>query len=218
MKWSNIIALIRKDLTVEWRQGYAVAGILLFAIAVVFILFKTFNEIGPQTWNILMWIVTLFAGINAIVKSFVQEKNDTYLYYYTLVHPLEYFLAKLIYNYFFLLLLIGIIVGAFTVFVGNPIKDFTLFAKGVLVGSIGLATVFTFVSSINGGASQNATMMSILALPLVLPIVLMLIKVTSVAMRLMQDSAIGQDLWMLAGISFLLLGVVLLLYPVVWRG
>ena len=218
MKTKNIIALILKDWKVEMRQKHAIAGILLFVVTTVFIIYKSFNDIGPQTWNILLWLVVLFGGINAIVKSFVQEKSDTYLYYYTLVSPLEHLLAKLIYNILLLFCLVLIIIGTMTIFSGNPVKDWSLFIQATSLGTIGIGIIFTFVSSISGSAGQNTTMMSVLSLPLVLPVVLTLIKVTSVAMRLMQDSTVGKDLLILAGIDALLFGMVLFLYPMVWKG
>lgn len=218
MKTKNIIALILKDWKVEMRQKHAIAGILLFVVTTVFIIYKSFNDIGPQTWNILLWLVVLFGGINAIVKSFVQEKSDTYLYYYTLVSPLEHLLAKLIYNILLLFCLVLIIIGTMTIFSGNPVKDWSLFIQATSLGTIGIGIIFTFVSSISGSAEQNTTMMSVLSLPLVLPVVLTLIKVTSVAMRLMQDSTVGKDLLILAGIDALLFGMVLFLYPMVWKG
>lgn len=200
------------------RQKYALAGVVLFAIGVVFIICKSFGEISPRLWGTMLWVVTIFAGVNAIVKSFVQEEASTYMYYYATVHPLENLIAKLIYNTIFLLGLIAVIVVSLILFAGNPIKDWTLLLQAILLGGTGMSIVFTFVSSISGAAGQSSTVMSILALPLVLPILLLLIKTTSVALRLIQDSAIGKDLVMLAGIDVVVLGAVIVLYPIVWRG
>ncbi len=218
MRLSVIKTLLYKEWQVELRQRYAVAGVLLLAVAMVFIIFKAFNDVSPRLWGTMLWIVVLFTGINAIVKSFVQEDSGTYMYYYTTVHPLENLVAKLIYNYAFLLVLIMVILGAFVLLGNNPIKDGSMMTYGILLGGAGLAIIFTFVSAISGAAGQQSTMMSILALPLVLPVMLLLIKITSVALRLIQDSTVTKDIMMLAGIDTLLLGVVLLLYPTVWRG
>jgi heme exporter protein B len=59
--------------------------------------------------------------------------------------------------------------------------------------------------------------MSVLALPLVLPSVLLLLKVTAVSIRLINDTAVGEDIWMLAGVDLLLTGVMVWLFPVLWR-
>lgn len=217
MNISHILAIIKKDFDIEMRQKYAVGGIFLFAITAAYLVYKTFNSLVAQEWNILVWIIVLFAGLNAIVKSFVQEKKETYLYYYSLFGPLEVIIAKLIYNYLFTLFLSISIIFFFTVFFENPIEDWGLFIKALLLGILGISSVFTFVSSVSGTSSANSTIMSILALPLVLPSVLILKRATTVAMRLIQDSAANEDLFILAGIDLLLIGMIILIFPTLWK-
>lgn len=214
----QILTLIHKDILIEWRQRYALAGVLLFAIGIVFILFKSFGQIDARNWSVLLWVVALFGGINAVVKAFVQEKSGTYLYYYTLVSPGIFYVAKLVYNIGLMLLLITLVWVAFTIFGGNMVKDWPLFGLAICLGAVGLGTVFTFISSISSLAGQGATVMSILSIPLVLPILLLLIKITSVAMRLIIDSAIYDEVWMLAAICGIQLGISLILFPQVWKG
>ncbi len=217
MNISHVAAIIKKDFNIEMRQKYAIGGIFLFAITSAYIIYKSFNKLAAQEWNILVWIIVLFAGLNAIVKSFVQERKETYLYYYTLFGPLEIIIAKLIYNFLFLLFLTGVVILTFTLLLDNPIKDYTLFLKGMVLGVLGISTIFTFVSAVSSTSSSNSTMMSILALPLVLPSVLILEKVTSVSMKLMLDSSIGDDLLLLGGIDLLLLGMIILIFPTLWK-
>jgi heme exporter protein B len=206
-----------KDVTIELRQKYAMGGIVLFAATIVFIIFKSFNDISPREWAILLWIVMLFAGLNAIVKSFLQEKKETYLYYYTLFDPMELILARLLYNYLFMMLLFGVVVFFMSLFSGYPVKDSMLFLGGSALGLFGISVVFTFVSVITASGQGNTTLMSVLALPLVLPSVLLLLKVTAVSIRLINDTAVGEDIWMLAGVDLLLTGVMVWLFPVLWR-
>jgi len=217
MNLGHIWAIIRKDFDIEMRQRYAIGGIFLFALTSAYIIYKSFGELVAMEWNILVWFIVLYAGLNAIVKSFVQERKETYLYYYTMFGPLEVIIAKLIYNYLFTLFLTFTVIGVFTVLLGNPVQDYPLFLKALFLGTLGISCVFTFVSSVSGSSSSSATMMSILALPLVLPSVLIMQRTTAVAMRLIQDSAIGEDLMILAGIDLLLVGMILLVFPGLWK-
>ena len=217
MNVSHILAIMKKDFDIEIRQRYAIAGIFLFAVTTAYFIYKAFNKLSALEWNILVWIIVLFAGLNAIVKSFVQEKKETYLYYYTLFGPLEVIIAKLIYNYLFTIFLTLVVILTFTVLFGNPVKDFPLFIKGLLLGTLGISSVFTFVSSVSGAGSSNNTMMSILSLPLVLPSVLLMERITAVAMRLIQDSAISKDLYILASIDLLIIGMIILIFPTLWK-
>jgi heme exporter protein B len=216
----NIISIkdiFIKELSVEFRQKFAFFGIFLFAATVVFLIYKSFNNINPREWTILIWIIMLFAGLNAVVKSFLQEKKETYLYYYTLFDPIDLIVAKLVYNFVFLCSLFLIILGILSVFSGFPVKDFSLFFSGSVLGIFGISVVFTFVSVISSADGGNGTLMSILALPLVLPIVLLLLKISQVSVRLLVDTSVVEDVWLLAGVDCILLGAMLLLFPALWR-
>ena len=67
-----------KEWKVEWRNRYALNGLLLYLISTIFICYMSFNvkvnQLNPLTWNALFWIIMLFAAVNAIAKSFMHEK------------------------------------------------------------------------------------------------------------------------------------------------
>lgn len=217
MKLKQLYTLIKKEFDLEFRQSYALFGVLLFAACTVFIIFKAFNTLGAFEWNVILWIIVIFSGINAVAKSFVQENKETYLHYYTLFDPLELILAKLIYNFFFIVVIIALVILLLTVFTINPIVDWGLFVQGALLGALGLSCIFTFIAALSGIDRGGTTIMSVMALPLVLPVILTLIKVTAVAMGLMVDTAVKGDLMILAGIDFMICGLMLLLFPIIWR-
>ena len=217
MKLANIKTLIQKDFTIDIRQKYALAGVVLFAVGSAFIIYRTFPQVNAQSWNVLLWIITMYAGLNAVSKTFVQEQKKTYFYYYSLVSAEEVIVSKLIYNTIFLISLVGVVLFAFTVFLGNPIRDVGLFMKGLCLGIFGMGTVLTFVSAVSGTNGENATLMSVLALPLMLPSLMLMVKVTAVAMGLITDTTVETDLLMLGGIDLLLISLVLFIFPTLWR-
>lgn len=217
MNLANIWYLIKKDFAIDMRQKYAVSGVILFAIGSAYIIYRTFPNVNAQTWNVLLWIITMFAGINAISKSFTQEAKQTYFYFYSLVSPEEVIVSKLIYNVLYLLFISGVLLFSFTVFLGNPIVESRLFFSGLLFGMFGLSIVLTFVSAVAGTNGENATLMSVLALPLMIPTVMLMVKVTAVAMRLITDTDVDTDLFLLGGIDLVLLSLVLIIFPTLWK-
>lgn len=218
MDIKKIIAIIQKDIKIELRQEFSAASIILFSVTCGYLIYRTFGmDISSQVWNILLWLLVLFAGLNAIVKSFVQEREETYMYYYSLFSALDIIIAKIVYNFIFLAILFGVLMGVFFVLLGNPIVDFTLFFSGAVVGLLGISTIFTFVASVSAASGGNNTIMSVLALPLVIPIVMLMVKITSVSMNLMQDSEIYNDVWIALGIDMIMIGVVLIIFPSMWR-
>ena len=217
MNLSQLYTLIKKEFDLEFRQSYALFGVLLFAACTVFIIFKSFNTLGAFQWNVLLWIIVIFSGINAVAKSFVQENKETYLHYYTLFDPLELILAKLIYNFIFIVVIIALVILLLTIFTLNPIVNWSLFTKGALLGALGLSCIFTFIAALSGIDRGGTTIMSVMALPLVLPVILLLIKITAVSMALMVDTLVGGDILILAAIDLMICGLMLLLFPIIWR-
>ena len=215
--WKEIFLLIRKDLVLELRNSYAIGGTLLYIFSTIFIVYFSFVEVNAAAWNTLFWIIGLFVSVNAVGKSFVQENSRVQLYYYTLVSPLSVIVAKILYNILLLLLLMLLAWAAFGFITTSPVKDYGQFFLALLLGSVGFSITFTFISAISGKASNNATLMAILSFPLILPILTTLLKLSANASRLLQDTGIARDIWILVGIDLFLLAIALVLFPFLWR-
>lgn len=209
--------LLRKELTLEWRTKYAVSGILLYVFSTIFIVYTSFIQVQPNVWNALFWIVVLFASVNAIVKSFVQENSNRQLYYYQLANPTAVILSKILYNIGLLLLLSVLSWLAFSVVAGNPVRETGAFFLALFLGSVGFSITFTFVAAISGKADNSATLMAILSFPLVIPILMTLIKLSAHALGLLQDTNTESDVLILLAIDLILLGMAFLLYPFLWK-
>ncbi|HMQ48600.1 MAG TPA: heme exporter protein CcmB [Saprospiraceae bacterium] len=215
--FKEIAFLLRKDFRLEFRNAYAISGILLYVFSTIFIVYISFQNIQPNVWNTLFWIIILFASISAVVKSFVQESSQRQLYYYSLVNPLSILLSKIIYNIVLLFILSLLCWLGFSIVAGNPVKASTQFFLALFLGASSFSTCFTFLSAISAKADNNATLMTILSFPLIIPILLTLLKISANALRLMQDTNVDQDVLILAAVNMLILGISVLLFPFLWR-
>ena len=130
---------LRKEILLELRLRYAISGILLYVLSTVFIVYISAVKVEPPVWNILFWIIVLFASVNAITKSFQQESGNRQLYYYVLANPRAVILAKAIYNTLLLLALTLLTYGFFSFIAGNPVEDQALFFLALFLGSTGFA-------------------------------------------------------------------------------
>ncbi len=213
----EIILLVKKEILLEWRQKYAISGILLYVFSTIFIVYTSFIEVGAQVWNTLFWIIILFASVNALVKSFVQESGDRQIYYYLLANPIAIILSKIIYNFGMLLLLSILAWAAFSLITVNPVKDYGQFIIALFLGSIGFSITFTFISAISSKAKNSATLMAVLSFPLVIPILMTLIKLSASSMGILQDTGIRNDMLILVAIDLLLLAMTLILFPFLWK-
>jgi heme exporter protein B len=217
MNWKSLPTLLHKELLLEFRQRYAISGIVLYVFSMVFVVYVASIKVQPQVWNILFWLIVLFASINAVVKSFVQESGARQLYYYQIVDPVALLLAKILYNTLLLLVLSGLAYAVYSLVAGNPVKDFPLFALVILLGSIGFSIAFTFIASIAAKANNSATLMAILSFPVILPMLLTLMRLSAIALRLIQDTSYTRDIINLLAIDTILITLTFILFPFIWK-
>jgi len=217
MNWKSLPVLLHKEFLLEFRQRYAISGIVLYVFSMIFVVYVASIKVQPQVWNILFWLIVLFASINAVVKSFVQESGARQLYYYQIADPAMLLLAKIIYNTLLLLVLSGLAFATYSVVAGNPVKDPGLFALVLLLGSLGFSISFTFIASISAKANNSATLMAILSFPVILPILLTLMRLSAIALRLMQDTSYQRDIINLLAIDFILITLSFVLFPFIWK-
>ena len=209
--------LIKKEFMLEWRQKYALGGIVLYVFSTVFIVYLSFIQVGPKAWNTLFWIIILFISVNAITKSFIQENGSRELYYYTIANPLAIILSKIIYNCGLLFMLSVLSYSIFSLVVGNPVKNAYEFWIALFLSSIGFSIAFTFISAIASKASNSSTLMAILAFPVIIPILMTLLKLSANALGLIQDTSVWKDISILLAIDLILLALTFVLFPYLWR-
>ena len=217
--------LLKKEILLEWRSKYAFNGVLLYVVSTVFICYISFN-LTPGfagsngytiVWNVLFWIIILFASVNAIAKSFMQESKNRLLYYYTIASPQAIILSKTIYNILLMSLLSVLALLVYQLFFTNTIGDPLFYFLAVVLGSISFSTTFTMISAIASKAGNNGTLMSILSFPVVIPIILVLIRLSKSAMDGLDRSLSYGHMGVLFAINAIVIATSLLLFPYLWR-
>ena len=202
----------------EWRLKYSFSGILIYVISTIFICYLSFKQIiDPPTWNALFWIILLFAAVNAVAKSFMQESKGLQLFYYTLLNPQHVILAKSIYNMMLLLVVSLLSFLFYMLFMGNIVQNTPMFLIGLLLGSSGLSSVLTLVSAIAAKTNNSSALMAILSFPILLPLLMTIIKFSKNAMDGLNWSVNYPNLIILLAINLLVITLAYLLFPYLWR-
>jgi heme exporter protein B len=221
MKIQEIIYLIKKEFLLEWRQKYAINGILLYLGSAIFVCYLSFalkgNKLVPATWNALFWIILLFTSVNAIAKSFIQERSGRNLYYYTIASPQGIIISKIFYNTIIMLFLslAGLLI--YSIVLGNPVQNKALFILNLLLGAMGFSATFTMISGIASKAKSNAALMAILSFPIIIPMLLILIKVSKNAIDGLAWSVSYNDLLILLALNMMAGAISYILFPYLWR-
>ncbi|MBC8987628.1 heme exporter protein CcmB [Pedobacter sp. N36a] len=209
--------LIKKELLLEWRSKYALNGVLLYVVSTVFVCFLSFVSTDKVTLNALFWIIMLFASINAVSKSFLQESRGRQVYIYTIASPLALIISKTIYNALLMMVLTVIALGFYILVFDFGPEDLGLYMVAALLGSLSFSTIFTMVSAIASKAGNGGMLMAILSFPIIIPVLVVLIKLTKNAMDGLDRSVSLDEIGLLLIINALVMSVSVLLFPYLWR-
>ncbi len=212
----HIYTLIKKDLLLEVRQQYSFYGILLYIMATIFVLYMTIKEPEAKVWNGLFWIIQLFICINAVAKSFLQETRGRMLYFYSIVNPRDFILAKLVFNSVLMLLMSFLSILLFSLFLGNPVQKVLPFIGLVLLGGWSLSLVFTFLSAIAAKAQQNAAIMAILGFPIIIPQLMLLMQLSNTVFSDKTGIALS-TLLLIVTLDVLVVMLAVILFPFLWK-
>jgi heme exporter protein B len=217
----EVIALASKELMTEWRQRYAIGGLLLYVFSSVFVAYIGFSvlriPVHAGIWNVLYWIIMLFAAVNSVARSFIQESPGRLLYYYTIASPQSIILSKILYHFLLMAALTFAGLAVFVLFLGNPVQNMPLFLLCAATGALGFASVFTLISGIASKASQSSVLMAILGFPIVLPMLLSLIRTSSMAIDGLELVSALRFLLVLTAIIVISITASVLLFPYLWR-
>ena len=152
-----------------------------------------------------------------MAKTFSHENKSRQLYYYTIASPTAIIVSKIIYNVALMLLLAFVALAFYMLVFQAPLHDVLFYFFIVFLGSISLACALTMVAAIATKANHNATLMAILGFPIVIPLLMILIKLSKATIKGIAFNGIWQELVVLLAINLMVLVVSVLLFPYIWR-
>lgn len=214
----RIYTLLQKDILLEFRQKHTFYGILLYIASTIFVLYLSIDKPDANVWNGLFWVIQLFVCVNAVAKSFLQENRGRILYFYSIASPVEFIIAKMIYNILLMVLmsLLGLLL--FSVFLSNPVNNLVWFTGIVVLGGASISIVFTLMSAIAAKAQQNAALIAILGFPVILPQLLLLMRFSKAAFaEIFREGAVLQIAAIIIGLDVLVIALAVILFPYLWK-
>lgn len=214
----RIFALLKKDILLEFRQKHTFYGILLYIASTIFVLYLSIDNPDANVWNGLFWVIQLFVCVNAVAKSFLQESRGRMLYFYSIASPVEFIIAKMIYNLLLMVLMSLLSLLLFVIFLSNPLNNGLWFTGIVVLGGASISIVFTLMSAIAAKAQQNAALIAILGFPVILPQLLLLMRLSKAAFgEVFRQGAVMQLAGLIAGLDVLVIAMAVILFPYLWK-
>lgn len=215
--FKQITVLIKKDILLETRQQYTAYGILLYVASTIFVVYISMGQPDDNVWNALFWIIQLFVCINAVAKSFLAENRNRMLYFYAIAGARDFVIAKLIFNVFLMLVMNLLALFIFVLLLGNPLTHMLSFVGISLLGGASLSLVFTFLAAIAAKAQQQAALMAIMGFPIIIPQLLLLIKISSIAFSSVVQGGLWQMILLMIGLDIMVVMLAIILFPFLWK-
>ena len=209
--------LFKKDLLLESRQQYTLYGILLYVASTIFVLYLSMGEPEENSWNGLFWIVLLFVCVNAVAKSFLQESRGRMLYFYSIAGARDFVLSKLLFNLFLMVGMSLLSLLLFTLLLGNPLEHLGLFMLITCLGGGSISLVFTFLAAIAARAQQSTALMAVMGFPIIIPQILLLMKISTVAFSSVVQAGLWQMVGLLIGLDIMVVLLAVILFPFLWK-
>ncbi len=214
---STLVTLLHREILHEWRNKYAISGILLYLAGIVVLISFGFEEVDDRVWMVLFWIAVLFTSVNAVAKSFLQESSGLQMYMYSIASPQLIILSRMIYNTILMVVLSVIALALYAFSLGFPVTGVSSFLLVMLMGAVAFALTFTMISAIAGSGRNAGTLTAILAFPILLPVLRILIRVSLESLVADDLSANLQDLLYLLALNAFIAVLALVLFPYLWR-
>ena len=180
--WSQVAAMLWKDLRCELRSRQVWLGMGLFALLTLVVFNFAFDlRVDNQTAIApgALWIAFVFASMLGLGRtlSSEQEKGSMDRLLLCPVDRKAVYLAKLLGN----LVLIGVVevvaVPVFAAIYNLPVLQ-PLIVPIVLFGTVGIAAVGTLFSAVAANTRAREVLLPLLVFPLIVPIVIGAVKAT----------------------------------------
>lgn len=220
MDWiQTSIAVFKKDLRIEFRTRFAINMVLAFVVASLLLISFTLRaqSLDPTPKSGLVWIIILFAALSALGRSFISETDKgTYDLLRTYAPGTIVYLGKLFYNCLFSLFINTVTFLIYMFLMDLSIASIPAFLIMLVLGTLGLSSVSTMTAAIVSQADRKGAVFSVLSIPLFIPLILLLTRVTRAAFIDGTLEAFKGDIFALVGFCGVTITAGVLLFDFIW--
>jgi heme exporter protein B len=218
---AEAIAVFAKEWRCEFRTRYALNTLALFAFTTLVVVSVSLGPIGVSLSQgtavlpVLLWVILLFSAAAGLPRAFVQEEEtQTGIALRLAATPSALFCGKLLYCLTLTAALELLVTPVYLAMTNLNVKSPGLLVAVLAAGGYGLAAGSTLVAAIIAQARSKGTLFSVLAFPVLLPLILITVELTR--------GAVAGDPGGVALPQLLLYDAVvtvsgLMLFPAVWN-
>lgn len=203
-----LLAIVRKDLTVEGRARELAPAMALLAL--LLLTAGSASGLGRTAAPALLWITLLVAASLGLARSFHQELDQDQMSLLVMapIDPVLIYAGKGIANFIVVLLVEGVALSAFFILynVGIP-SMFGPLVLVLLLGTAGIVALGTLLGAMLAAARLREALLPLLLLPVAVPALVSAVKATEKVLSGETLGAVTGELQLLAAFA-LVFGVV----------
>ena len=221
MNWlQTTFSVFKKDLRIEFRTRFAINMVLAFVVASLLLILFTLRaqQLDPTPKSGLAWIVILFAALSALGRSFISETDkNTFNLLRIYAKGSTVYTGKLLYNIIFTLFINATTFLLYSFLMDLRIVSWEAFLTMLILGTLGLSSVSTMTAAIVSQADRKGAVFSVLSIPLFVPLILLLTRVTKSAFIDGISDGFGSDLAALTGFVGVTITAGIILFDFIWE-
>jgi heme exporter protein B len=181
-----LLAILWKDLVIEWRSRDRLVAMGVFALLVVVVLYLAAppgpGVAGRSQLPGLFWVATVFAAVLGLNRAFALELENEALSGLALA-PADrgwIFLGKAAASFLLLAVIQLLTAGVFALAFDVDLRPVALPLTGVCaLGGFGICAIGTLFSAISVRTVYREVMLPLLMLPLLIPVLLGAVRATA---------------------------------------
>lgn len=218
LKQSLHILLV--NATIEYRSRSALNTALAFALSSLLtaVFAINANEQSSQVKSGLLWLIILFASLNAISRLFIAERDQHTLDLLKLnSSAMAIYWGKLIFNFAFLLLFSIPTFAAFSLMVGLGIESLLPLLGLIILSSLSLASATTLLAAIVAESDRSAAIFPVISVPVLFPALILAVELTTKCLFDAQSPIEWSDFLPLIGFCGAIISAGSLLFQHIWE-
>lgn len=204
----QIAALLKKDMIAELRTKEMLTSMFLFALLAMVIFNYALGTTTKTGAHLdltgiaggLAWVIFVFMSLLGLNRSFVHEKDEGCLDG-LLLAPVDrslIYIAKMLGNLIFLVVVEAITLPVFTIFFVNEnfLPRLWLVVVALFLGTLGVSSVGTLLATISINTKARDLMLPILFLPMIIPVIIAAVQATGSAIVGTPDAMKSVPTWL----------------------
>lgn len=180
------ITIAGKDIHSEWKTKQLLTTMLIFAGLVIVAFSFAFDPTNNTVKAVIpgmIWVITIFAGILGLNRSFLSEKQNDSLHGMIVapIDPSSIYLGKFLANLLFATIVQLIAIPLlFILFDFKMYGDVFLLTITVVLGTIGFISIGTFLAALSANSRSSEMLLPIILFPVACPVLIAGVQATRI--------------------------------------